>query len=112
MSARFPATAPALTLETVGHQFNWEYRYPGLNVVTANANSANGAVTLTSVVLGGNTTFTNKIFFGECAMCADIHICHQIRERIIPTIFMSAKGYFALIRMAVSILHFTQCAIT
>ncbi len=26
----FPPTAPALTLETVGHQFNWEYRYPGL----------------------------------------------------------------------------------
>jgi cytochrome c oxidase subunit 2 len=27
---QFPPTAPALTLETVGHQFDWEYRYPGV----------------------------------------------------------------------------------
>jgi cytochrome c oxidase subunit 2 len=31
---QFPASAPALTLETVGHQFNWEYRYPGVQAST------------------------------------------------------------------------------
>ena len=27
---QFPDTAAALTMEVVGHQFNWEFRYPGL----------------------------------------------------------------------------------
>ena len=31
---QYPPTAPALTLETVGHQFNWEYRYPGVQTST------------------------------------------------------------------------------
>jgi len=31
---QFPPDAPALTLETVGHQFNWEYRYPGVAAST------------------------------------------------------------------------------
>jgi cytochrome c oxidase subunit 2 len=30
----FPPTAPALTVEAVGHQFNWEYRYPGVEAST------------------------------------------------------------------------------
>jgi cytochrome c oxidase subunit 2 len=28
---QFPDTAAALTTEVIGHQFNWEFRYPGLN---------------------------------------------------------------------------------
>jgi len=31
---QFPSTAPAVTLETIGHQFVWEYRYPGLQTST------------------------------------------------------------------------------
>ncbi len=31
---QFPATAPAVTLEAIGHQFNWEYRYPGVASTT------------------------------------------------------------------------------
>ncbi len=31
---QFPPTAPALTLETVGHQFTWEFRYPGVQAST------------------------------------------------------------------------------
>jgi cytochrome c oxidase subunit 2 len=27
---QFPNTVAALTMEVVGHQFNWEYRYPGM----------------------------------------------------------------------------------
>lgn len=31
-----PAPAEALTVEVVGHQWWWEYRYPGLDIVAAN----------------------------------------------------------------------------
>src|SRR5437660_8648476 len=62
-------------------------------------------------MLDDNTTFTNKLFFGERAMCVDVHIHHQIPERLIPAIFMRAKGYLTFIRMAVTIWQFTQCTI-
>jgi cytochrome c oxidase subunit 2 len=31
---QFPQTAPALTMEVIAHQFNFEYRYPGVSVST------------------------------------------------------------------------------
>ena len=54
-------------------------------------------------MLDDNSSFTNKLFFNERAMRVDVHIRHQIRERVIPAIFMRAKGNLALIRMAVPI---------
>src|SRR6266566_9921707 len=62
-------------------------------------------------MLDGNTAITNKLFFGERTMRMDVHIRYQIRERVVPAILMRAKDNFTFIRVAVAILHLTQCAI-
>ena len=62
-------------------------------------------------MLDGHAPFTDKHFFNERAMRVDVHIRHQVCERIIPAIFMSAKGYLALIRVAVPRLDYTQHAV-
>src|SRR5579885_1151038 len=45
-------------------------------------------------------------------MGVDIHVRHQLCECIVPAIFMTAKSHYALVRVAIPILQFTQCTIT